>query len=52
MFFQFGNYFVPEDVIPLGINSIDESGGMLPGRGYMVYHGNDEIIEFTYPENL
>ena len=43
-----GNYFVPE----LGINSIDESGGMLPGRGYMVYHGNDEIIEFTYPDGL
>ena len=45
---QFGNYFVPA----LGINSIDESGGMKPGQGYMVYHGNDEIIEFTYPSGL
>jgi hypothetical protein len=45
---QFGNYYVPA----LGINSIDESGGMQPGRGYMVYHGADEVIEFTYPESM
>ncbi|MAJ44959.1 MAG: hypothetical protein CMF96_09495, partial [Candidatus Marinimicrobia bacterium] len=45
---QFGNYYVPA----LNINTIDESGGMQPGRGYMVYHGSEEVISFTYPEAL
>jgi hypothetical protein len=45
---QFGNYYFPE----LGINSIDESGGMQPGRGYMVYQGDETTIDFTYPEGL
>ena len=45
---QYGNYYVPQ----LGINTIDESGGMQPGSGYMVYHGADDVISFTYPDQL
>ena len=41
-----GHYYIPGT----GFNTIDESGGMLPGKGYQVLIGGSETLEFTYSE--
>ncbi len=41
-----GHYYIPGS----GFNTIDESGGMLPGKGYQVLIAGSEALEFTYSE--
>ena len=41
-----GHYFIPE----YGLNTIDASGGMKPGKGYQVLISGTESIEFVYGE--
>jgi hypothetical protein len=48
-----GFVYTPPDVVypgHPGSNTIDDNGGMQPGKGYMIYHRNEEMHEFTYPE--
>ena len=41
-----GHYYIPGS----GVNTIDESGGMLPGKGYQVLISGSEALEFNYSE--
>ena len=41
-----GHYYIPN----YGLNTIDESGGMMPGKGYQVMISGSESVEFTYDE--
>jgi hypothetical protein len=41
-----GHYYIPE----YGLNTIDSSGGMKPGKGYRVLISGTESIEFVYGE--
>ena len=41
-----GHYYIPG----YGLNTIDESGGMKPGKGYQVLISGSETIEFAYGE--
>ena len=41
-----GLYYAPL----IGINTIDENGGMQPGKGYQIFLEGDSAIEFTYPD--
>jgi len=41
-----GHYYIPGS----GVNTIDESGGMLPGKGYQVLISGSESIEFNYSD--
>jgi len=41
-----GHYYIPGN----NVNTIDESGGMLPGKGYQVLISGNEPIEFVYGE--
>ena len=41
-----GHYYIPGT----GFNTIDESGGMMPGKGYQVLIGGSDPLEFTYSE--
>ena len=41
-----GHYYIPGN----NVNTIDESGGMKPGKGYQVLISGSETIEFAYGE--
>tara|TARA_B100000530_G_C15852487_1_gene445898 strand:- start:147 stop:1046 length:900 start_codon:yes stop_codon:yes gene_type:complete len=41
-----GHYYIPQ----YGLNTIDQSGGMQPGKGYQVLISGTESIEFAYGE--
>jgi hypothetical protein len=48
-----GYVFIPPDVVfpgHPGSNTIDDNGGLQPGKGYMLYHYNSEELSFNYPE--
>jgi hypothetical protein len=41
-----GHYYIPGN----DVNTIDESGGMMPGKGYQVLIAGTESIDFVYGE--
>ena len=41
-----GHYYIPGN----NVNTIDESGGMMPGKGYQVLISGSESVEFSYDE--
>jgi hypothetical protein len=41
-----GHYYIPGN----DVNTIDESGGMMPGKGYQVLISGSDTIEFAYGE--
>jgi hypothetical protein len=47
-----GYVYIPPDIVfqgHSGSNTIDDNGGLQPGKGYMIYHRNASELSFTYP---
>jgi hypothetical protein len=50
-----GYVYTPLDVVfpgHPGSNTIDDNGGMQPGKGYMLFHRNEEVLSFNYPQPM
>jgi hypothetical protein len=47
-----GYVYIPPDIVfpgHPGSNTIDDNGGLQPGKGYMLFHRNVAELSFTYP---